>query len=498
MQFFSWKIVWICWPLGFSHLKTWTPERHGSFKVREKIAQIRSLSGQPQNHNNIFWHHKLPPLSTSRLGCCLPLMFFESYVPWWSSFCVRQQRRTELLFVPVLLGTNQSTPCPILQQWLQVTFDGWLSFLGGCALKAGRYQGMGWICKNFENGNSYWKGDDMCVFFVGVAEFWGDQNQNLEFGRKLTGNGLKKRPALDFKNDMNPEMIKSTRVCRVLKSCGWTLRYWASTPVVGPFHLAGGAIRVAWVPQIVQELMPLLSTKFSKPESGPVPAINGSDPMRLVTTASLKLAAPSMWCATCRWGWALQIQSRIKQPNLTKPTSPCIIRGALVDGSNMRSCPFLICFTFVEKLPGVRTGGFWISRLDHNWCDNGCAHPPIPPINQSTNDPLSGTSSGALCSKLSKPTYWTHVAVLQEPGINIWMCRWSLPWSPARSFMITVVGLGETIPIKVFLAVGWCSSVESQNSLSEKQTNTEKKRCGWWTKNQLASWDRQQKCLTKL
>ncbi len=382
--------------------KTWTPERHGSFKIREKIAQIRSLSGQPQNHNNIFWHHKLPPLSTSRLGCCLPLMFSQlspTMVEFFESQprFGRQKRVTKI-------WPKKSAPVCSSASWHQSEHSmphpptvvaghlRWLvEFFGGMRPEGWQVPGDGLNLQESLKRKLILKGGWCVCFLWGWQSFGVIKIKKLEFGRKLTGVLAGKQTCfgwfrLLFKNDMNPEMITSTRVCRVLKSCGWTLRYWASTPVVGPFHLAGGAIRVPWVSQIVQELMPLLSTKFSKSESGPVPAINGSDPMRLVTTASLKLAAPSMWCATCQWGWALQIQSRIKQPNLTKPTSPCIIRGALVDRSNMRSCPFLIRFTFVEKPPGVRTGGFWISRLDHNWCDNGCAYPPIPlthqPINQ--------------------------------------------------------------------------------------------------------------------
>lgn len=164
---------------------------------------------------------------------------------------------SQLLFVPVLLGTDQSIPCPILQQWLQVTWRR-LGFLGGC-LYCGDKEG--WF-----HGNSDWRG--------------GNQ-QNLEFGSYTRRSpGMENRPALDDS---------------------------------GCFSNWYAIIRSSNLLESSKEGLPLDPQIWSVNSSNQS-SMGGHHPahqrkaiqMRLVTTASLKLEAPGM-CAMCRWGWALQI-----------------------------------------------------------------------------------------------------------------------------------------------------------------------------------------------
>lgn len=222
-----------------------------SVKIREKkCASEVFLANLKIMTTSSDMKKKSPfPTSNSRLAypsCfhCLPMV----------KFCFESQPRlgqqnqvtlrcipNQLLFVPVLLGTNQSIPCPILQQWLQVTWRR-LGFFGGMLLLAGVRRDGQWLkLQESFHGNSYWKE-------VGVGVSWGGGDQktsSLEVA--LAGvRAWKNRPALDdsgcFSNWYGiVRSSKTTRVCRVWKACDWTLRSGASTL----------AIRVPWVSQIV-------------------------------------------------------------------------------------------------------------------------------------------------------------------------------------------------------------------------------------------------------
>lgn len=112
-----------------------------------------------------------------------------------------------------------------------------------------------------------------------------------------------------------------------------------------------------------------------------------------------------------RMSFANLVQNEATQPP-KKPTSSCIICGMWVDRSHMCCYLFLMWFTFVQK-PSVRTGVVAPHRVP---CAPSCPNPPI------------GTPRNS-------PPPWMPVT-----SHYLRICR----------LIFTVLGAGETMPIKVF------------------------------------------------